>query len=139
MTSLRDDILSTMPPIGGVANGAMVQSNFLFSDLTYEALQEVLKPKVDGSVILDEVFLDDNLDFFILFSSISAITGQPFQANYDAANNVSLTTFPSCESHDGLIPFVVHDWPGVPEASSQPPCLGHQIWTNHRPRIHSKD
>ncbi|RDL31043.1 Nonribosomal peptide synthetase 14 [Venustampulla echinocandica] len=87
MINLRNHILSTMPPIGGVANGAMVQSNCYFPDLTYNTLQEVLKPKVDGSLILDEVFCSTNLDFFLLFSSISAVTGQPFQANYAAANN----------------------------------------------------
>ncbi|KAJ6076340.1 hypothetical protein N7499_008321 [Penicillium canescens] len=87
MINLRNHILGAMPSIGGVANGAMVQSNCCFSDLTYDALQEVLKPKVDGSVILDEVFSDDDLEFFLLFSSISAVVGQPFQANYDAANN----------------------------------------------------
>lgn len=88
MINVRNQILSAMPPIGGVANGAMIQSNCFFSDLTYEALQDVLKPKVDGSLVLDEVFSSDDLDFFLLFSSISAVVGQPFQANYDAANNV---------------------------------------------------
>ncbi|KAH2384493.1 hypothetical protein KXV98_008325 [Aspergillus fumigatus] len=87
MINVRNQILSAMPPIGGVANGAMLQSNCFFSDLTYEALQDVLKPKVDGSLVLDEVFSSDDLDFFLLFSSISAVVGQPFQANYDAANN----------------------------------------------------
>jgi short-subunit dehydrogenase len=89
MINLRNHILSTMPPIGGVANGAMLQSNLFFSDLTYDDLQEVLRPKVDGSLVLNEVFSRDDLDFFLLFSSISAVVGQPFQANYDAANNVS--------------------------------------------------
>ncbi|GIK06559.1 hypothetical protein Aspvir_002209 [Aspergillus viridinutans] len=87
MINLRNHILSTMPPIGGVANSAMLQSNCFFPDLTYDILQEVLRPKVDGSVVLDEVFSSDDLDFFLLFSSISAVVGQPFQANYDAANN----------------------------------------------------
>ncbi|WEW55381.1 hypothetical protein PRK78_000811 [Emydomyces testavorans] len=85
--NLRNQILSIMPPIGGVVNGAMLQSNCFFSDMTYDALLKVLEPKVDGSVVLDEVFSTDDLDFFLLFSSISAVVGQPFQANYDAANN----------------------------------------------------
>ncbi|KAJ5509586.1 hypothetical protein N7527_011729 [Penicillium freii] len=76
-----------MPPIGGVENGAMIQSNCYFPDLTYDTLQKVLNPKVDGSLILDEVFSDDDLEFFLLFSSISAVVGQPSQANYDAANS----------------------------------------------------
>lgn len=89
LVDLRTRILDTMPPIGGVANGAMVLSDKLFADMTYDNFQKVLKPKVDGSKNLNEVFSDDDLDFFILFSSISAVTGQRSQANYAAANNVS--------------------------------------------------
>ncbi|KAL8721656.1 MAG: hypothetical protein Q9225_001705 [Loekoesia sp. 1 TL-2023] len=87
LVDLRTRILGTMPPVGGVANGAMVLSDKLFADMTYESFQKVLKPKVDGSKNLDEVFSSDDLDFFILFSSISAVTGQRSQANYAAANN----------------------------------------------------
>jgi len=78
-----------MPAIGGVANGAMVLSDRMFADMSYESFRKVLAPKVDGSKNLDEVFSADNLDFFLLFSSISAVTGQRSQANYAAANNVS--------------------------------------------------
>jgi hypothetical protein len=134
MINLRDYILSTMPPIGGVANGAMLQANCFFSDLPYDALQEVLKPKVDGSLILDEIFSSDDLDVFLLFSSISAVVGQPFQANYDAANNVSFQIF-------GIISaliLVVYDRLGVAETSSQPPSVCDQPWPDHRARIHSK-
>lgn len=89
LTELRARTLKNMPPIGGVANGAMVLSDKLFADMSYDSFQKVLKPKVDGSMNLDEVFANDDLDFFILFSSISAVTGQRSQANYAAANNVS--------------------------------------------------
>ncbi|KAL8893752.1 MAG: hypothetical protein Q9192_004960 [Flavoplaca navasiana] len=87
LVDLRSRILATMPRIGGVANGAMVLSDKMFADMTYESFQDVLKPKVDGSRNLDEIFSGDDLDFFILFSSISAVTGQRSQANYAAANN----------------------------------------------------
>ncbi|THC93486.1 hypothetical protein EYZ11_007042 [Aspergillus tanneri] len=87
LAELRTRILGTMPPIGGVANGAMLLADKLFADMPYDSFQKVLKPKVDGSKNLDEVFSDDDLDFFILFSSISAVTGQRSQANYAAANN----------------------------------------------------
>ncbi|KAI9040688.1 PKS-NRPS hybrid synthetase psoA [Aspergillus affinis] len=87
LVELRARILENMPPIGGVANGAMVLSDKLFADMSYDSFQKVLKPKVDGSMNLDEVFANDDLDFFILFSSISAVTGQRSQANYAAANN----------------------------------------------------
>lgn len=85
---LRRRILSTMPPIGGVANGAMVMANSLFADMTYEQFQMSMQPKARGSLVLDQVFSADELDFFLMFSSISAVTGQRGQANYAASNNV---------------------------------------------------
>ncbi|KAI4230036.1 MAG: hypothetical protein L6R36_000415 [Xanthoria steineri] len=87
VVKLRNLILGSMPPVGGVANGAMVLSDKMFADMSYESFQDVLRPKVDGSRNLDEVFSGDDLDFFILFSSISAVTGQRSQANYAAANS----------------------------------------------------
>ncbi|PLB52456.1 putative hybrid NRPS/PKS enzyme [Aspergillus steynii IBT 23096] len=87
LVELRARILENMPPIGGVANGAMVLSDKLFADMSYDSFQKVMKPKVDGTMNLDEVFANDDLDFFILFSSVSAVTGQRSQANYAAANN----------------------------------------------------
>lgn len=86
---LRDRILTTMPAIGGVANGAMVMGNSFLADMSFDVFQKVMAPKVDGSVNLDTVFSGDDLEFFMLFSSISAVTGQQGQANYAAANNVS--------------------------------------------------
>ncbi|KAL8727347.1 MAG: hypothetical protein Q9166_006115 [cf. Caloplaca sp. 2 TL-2023] len=87
LVDLRPRMISTMPPIGGVANGVIVLSDKLFADMTYDSFLKVPKPKVDGSKNLGEVFSGDELDFFILFSSISAVTGQRSQANYAAANN----------------------------------------------------
>ncbi len=98
LVDLRTRILATMPRIGGVANGAMVLSDKWFADMTYESFQDVLKPKVDGSKNLDEIFSGDDLDFFILFSSITAVTGQRSQANYAAANNVSWTNARATQS-----------------------------------------
>lgn len=84
-----------MPPsIGGVANGAMILADGLFSSMTLENLQRVLAPKVLGSANLDAVFGRDELDFFLMFSSLSAVIGMPAQSNYAAANMVSVD-FPS--------------------------------------------
>lgn len=50
----------------------------------------VLEPKVRGAQLLHERFSDPNsshpLDFFVMFSSIVAVMGNPGQANYSAAN-----------------------------------------------------
>ena len=89
LVRLYRNLTKVMPPIAGVINGAMVLSDGLFVDMSYESLEKVLKPKIDGSKNLDEVFLSNELDFFIMFSSLSAVVGNPGQANYAAANMVS--------------------------------------------------
>ena len=83
-----DEAQSRLPPIAGVANGAMVLSDGPFADMSFTSLDKVLKPKIDGSKILDDVFSHRKLDFFIMFSSLAAVTGNPGQANYSAANMV---------------------------------------------------
>ncbi|KAI0184184.1 putative hybrid NRPS/PKS enzyme [Xylaria flabelliformis] len=87
VSRLYDTIARSLPPIAGVINGAMVLSDGLFADMSFESLQMVMKPKVLGSLHLDEVFGAQPLDFFIMFSSLSAVVGMPSQANYAAANN----------------------------------------------------
>ncbi|KAI0002322.1 putative hybrid NRPS/PKS enzyme [Xylariaceae sp. FL0662B] len=87
LVRLHSDITQTMPPIGGVANGAMVLSDGLFADMSFESMQKVLKPKVLGSKNLDELFDAQDLEFFLMFSSLSAVIGMPGQSNYAAANN----------------------------------------------------
>ncbi|KAJ4861498.1 AMP-binding enzyme domain-containing protein [Trichoderma breve] len=86
VTGVVETINKTMPPIAGVCNAAMVLSDGLFADMSFDVLQNTLKPKVDGSRNLDQVFYDTPLDFFVLFSSMASIIGNPGQSNYHAAN-----------------------------------------------------
>ena len=79
-------ICHTMPPIAGVAQGAMVLQDMMFADMDIEAVEKVMKPKVNGSIYLDEIFHDSPLDFFIFFSSVAAISGNKGQSIYGAAN-----------------------------------------------------
>ncbi|KAI5921291.1 hypothetical protein F4810DRAFT_722761 [Camillea tinctor] len=74
------------PPIAGVANGAMVLNDITLQNMSYDQMTRVLKPKVEGTRILDQIFHSDELDFFVLFSSLSCVFGREGQANYDAAN-----------------------------------------------------
>ncbi|XWW99229.1 hypothetical protein V2A60_007238 [Cordyceps javanica] len=80
-------IKETMPPIGGVANGALVIEDSLFADLTFDKMTRALAPKVDGSRYLDEAFAKDDLEFFILYSSLVSIAGNTGQLAYAVANS----------------------------------------------------
>ncbi|KAF7587612.1 hypothetical protein BBP40_006993 [Aspergillus hancockii] len=87
--SLREgygEISRSMPPIVGVVNGAMVLQDSIFENMSLEQFQRVLRPKVEGTKLLDELFHDTPLDFFIATSSIIAAIGWTGQANYAAAN-----------------------------------------------------
>lgn len=79
-------IQADMPPVAGVCQGAMVLQDTLFLDLDIPRMEKVLKPKVNGAIYLDEIFQDQRLDFFIMLSSMAAVTGNPGQAAYAAAN-----------------------------------------------------
>lgn len=81
-----ETIKKTLPPIAGVVNGAMVLRDALFENMPYEDFMKVLNPKVLGSQLLDEMFHDTPLDFFIFFSSTTAVMGNSGQSNYIAGN-----------------------------------------------------
>lgn len=75
-----------MPPIAGVAQGAMILRDTLFAETTLETVDAVLGPKVQGSLYLDELFYDAPLDWFIFLSSMSCVVGNPGQSIYAGAN-----------------------------------------------------
>ncbi|KAJ5660072.1 equisetin synthetase [Penicillium longicatenatum] len=81
-----EEISTTMPPVAGVAQGAMVLEDSLFDRMSFETLTKVLNPKVIGTQLLDELFHDTPLEFFIVFSSLTAVVGNSGQSNYIAAN-----------------------------------------------------
>jgi len=54
--------------------------------MKYEDWEAAVSPKVEGTWNLHEVLRETQLDFFVLFSSISGIVGQWGQSNYAAAN-----------------------------------------------------
>ena len=64
----------------------MVLHDSALEQMTYDQMMCVLRPKVDGTRYLDEIFRNDPLDFFVLFSSLSCVFGNSGQSNYAAAN-----------------------------------------------------
>jgi len=69
-----------------VMNAAMILRDRLFYLVSWEDFSTVLAPKVMGSSNLDEIFGDEQLDFFICFSSTTAMVGNIGQSAYAAAN-----------------------------------------------------
>lgn len=79
-----------LPPVAGIAFGPLVLQDVMLKNMDHQMMDMVLKPKVQGARILHERFSEQTgskaLDFFIMFSSIVAVIGNPGQSNYGAAN-----------------------------------------------------
>lgn len=72
--------------INGVINAAGIAGDGFIYHKDWKDFENVLKPKINGSWNLDRVTADDNLDFFVMCSSLTAIFGAPGQSDYAAAN-----------------------------------------------------
>jgi acyl transferase domain-containing protein/NADPH:quinone reductase-like Zn-dependent oxidoreductase/SAM-dependent methyltransferase/acyl carrier protein len=73
-------------PLRGVFHLAMVIDDTPLASLTRERMRSVMAPKAYGAWLLHEATRDFKLDYFVMFSSVSSIFGNPAQANYAAAN-----------------------------------------------------
>src|SRR5262249_31747458 len=81
------EIRRDMPPLRGVIHAAVVLEDGPVVEVDHASLQTVLAPKVAGAWNLHKLTLKDGLDFFVLFSSGSALLGIPLQGAYAAANS----------------------------------------------------
>ena len=96
-----------LPPIAGVIHLGLVLRDAAFNNMTYEDLRAVTDVKANGSLILHEELKDENLDFFIMTSSISYVVGNRGQANY-AAGNAFMVGLAKYRRSLGLPASVVH-------------------------------
>lgn len=83
---LLTEITTAGHPLKGVFHLAMVIDDAPMAALTRERMRTVMAPKAYGAWLLHEGTRDLELDCFVMFSSVSAIFGNPAQANYAAAN-----------------------------------------------------
>ncbi|GIZ38596.1 hypothetical protein CKM354_000200800 [Cercospora kikuchii] len=74
------------PEVRGVIHGAMVLKDAMFSSMTAEDFNAVLRPKVQGILSLYHTLKSRDLDFFLCLSSVAAVVGNIGQAPYSAAN-----------------------------------------------------
>lgn len=86
LARVHSEICRNFPQIAGVANGALVLRDKAFANMDLETFQTVVRPKVDGTIYLSELFHENTLEFFIPFSSIVATMGNVGQSAYSAAN-----------------------------------------------------
>ena len=86
ITQLLAKVRATMPPLVGVIHAAMVLDDTIVANLDADRLRRVLAPKVEGAENLDRLTRSSPLEYFVLFSSVTTLIGNPGQGNYVAAN-----------------------------------------------------
>nr|WP_252981026.1 type I polyketide synthase [Streptomyces chartreusis] len=84
-------LLAAIPedlPLTAVVHTAGVVDDGVLDRLTPERFATVFRAKAASALLLDELTRDHDLEVFALFSSATALVGNPGQANYAAANAV---------------------------------------------------
>ncbi|PZU94493.1 MAG: beta-ketoacyl synthase [Pseudanabaena sp.] len=64
----------------GVAGGGVIQQK------SSSEVTKVMAPKIQGTLVLEKIFQDKPLDFFVLYSSLTSVLGAFGQVDYCAAN-----------------------------------------------------
>nr|ALQ32761.1 putative polyketide synthase [Fusarium aywerte] len=95
--------LSGLPNLKGIIQASMVLRDDNFIRMSLDHWNQAVAPKVAGTWNLHHATVEAgiNLDFFVLFSSMSGVTGQAGQANYAGANTF-LDTFVQYRTGLGL-------------------------------------
>lgn len=86
VADLLERIRAELTPLAGVVHLAGVLDDALLSQQSVDRFRTTLAPKAFGACHLDRLTTDDDLDFFIVSSSVSSVLGSPGQANYATAN-----------------------------------------------------
>lgn len=124
VAQLIEEVKKLGIPLKGVfhAAGVVIDSPFMF--VKEESLKNVMLPKVMGAMNLHKILLNEqiSLDYFVLYSSVTSITGTVPQTSYASANIV-LDTLAAYRRQLGLAATVVN-WGamsggGMAEASEE--------------------
>ncbi|MGB9499861.1 MAG: SDR family NAD(P)-dependent oxidoreductase [Dissulfuribacterales bacterium] len=86
--AVYDKVISEYGPATGIIHGAGVLEDRLIIDKTGEQFEKVFDTKVKGFNALLEAVKNNDLKFIVIFSSITARSGNIGQADYAVANEV---------------------------------------------------
>ena len=108
-----------LPPVRGIVHAAGVLENQLVTEVTEDAFDRVLDPKIAGGLALHDAFPAGTLDFPIWFSSCGQLFGLPGQASY-ASGNAFLGSLTVHQRVDGkqAVTFQWTSWRGLGMAAS---------------------
>ncbi|HVE15789.1 MAG TPA: beta-ketoacyl reductase, partial [Chthoniobacterales bacterium] len=89
MKILMEEAAAAPFVLRGIVHGAMVLDDAMMKDLSVESFRRVFQPKAAGALNLAALLPGvDTLDFFLFYSSVSAIVGNRGQTSYVVANSL---------------------------------------------------
>jgi acyl transferase domain-containing protein/NADPH:quinone reductase-like Zn-dependent oxidoreductase/acyl carrier protein len=86
LAEVLSEVRRDMPRLRGIVHAAAVIRDAGLVNITEDDFHDVLRPKIAGAWNLHRQTLGEQLDFFILYSSATALFGNEGQASYAAAN-----------------------------------------------------
>ncbi|MCX7923163.1 MAG: amino acid adenylation domain-containing protein [Clostridia bacterium] len=113
MSNLVSQLRQKYGKINGIIHGAGVAGDGFIVRKDEEVFNKVLAPKIYGTWILNDVTKGDNLDFFVMFSSLASLMGGNGQGDYTAAN-AFMDAFAAYRSKSGKRTVTIN-WPAWKE------------------------
>jgi NADP-dependent 3-hydroxy acid dehydrogenase YdfG len=111
MAAVVDQVKSRFGGIHGVIHGAGVIGNS-FTEIQKIRSSDIdlhFRPKVQGLLVLEKLFREEKLDFWLLHSSISTALGGLGMASYAAAN-VYMDTLAELRNRQNSTPWISVNW-----------------------------
>jgi len=84
--ALRDEVITRFGRVDGIVHAAGVAGGGMAEIKDRSAAEDVLRPKIAGTLALRDAFAGQALDFVVLCSSVTAVAGGFGQVDYCAAN-----------------------------------------------------
>jgi len=82
MQKIRQNIMDQFGGVDGIVHSAMVLDDAMMINMSEDSLSRVAQSKVSTGVNIGRVFLTDDLDFILFFSSINSYSKASGQSNY---------------------------------------------------------
>lgn len=87
LKKVLDDLRKKYGNINGVVHGAGIAMDCALDDKGEDSFSQVISSKIYGTWVLDKLTWSDEMDFFVMFSSVATIFTMFGQGDYAAANS----------------------------------------------------
>ncbi len=108
MAALFDRFGADLPPLAGVIHAAAALGPAPTATMTAADIDSMFRSKVTGTQVLHQLTLDEPLDFFVMFSSTTALWGSRELGHYAAANQ--FLDAMAYHRHSLGLPALTVDW-----------------------------